>query len=230
MLLINDIPNPALSQSVRLRQGGIVRLINKTGIGRAAISIRLIPVLNLRQSQGMARATRVPLAAGMLSVFMPRGSAQRPPTKEEMGKCETPRPFVSRRFTMRKSNLIRLQVEIDFENMEELEELQELGGARTKKDLWNNAITLLKWAAREQARGASIVSVNEAEGTYKELELPFLQTYATNMRRRQQRDKPDSERESTLKKEPYVREVPTNIKKHLVKAAAASSSPKTRLA
>jgi hypothetical protein len=121
-------------------------------------------------------------------------------------------------------------VEIDPENMEELEELQELGGVRTKKDLWNNAITLLKWAAREQARGASIVSVNEDEGTYKELELPFLQTYATNMRRRQQRDNSDSGRPAMPKNESSIREVPANMRKPLVRTATASSSPKTKLA
>ncbi len=123
---------------------------------------------------------------------------------------------------MRKTNLVRLQIELDPENMEELEEIQELGGLRTKKDLWNNAITLLKWAAREQARGAAIFSINEDEGLYKELEMPFLETYATNARRRQ-RDKPELEHESASRKEPVAQAVPINSRRQFVKAATASS-------
>jgi hypothetical protein len=126
---------------------------------------------------------------------------------------------------MSKNKVVRLQVEIDPENMEELEELQELGGLRTKKDLWNNAITLLKWAAREQARGASIFSINEEEGMYKELELPFLETYATNVRRRQQRDSISSEG-GLSKKESVLQDAAQSIRKPLASAAAAS--PKAR--
>lgn len=132
---------------------------------------------------------------------------------------------------MRKSNVVRLQVELDPQHMEELEELQELGGLRTKKDLWNNAITLLKWAAREEARGASIFSINEEEGIYKELELPFLETYATNVRRRQ-RNNSGSEPTSPSGKDSPAGETPTSAKKPplLRIAAAAASAQKTRSA
>ncbi|HYY56974.1 MAG TPA: hypothetical protein VE842_06540 [Pyrinomonadaceae bacterium] len=82
------------------------------------------------------------------------------------------------------ADVTRVQFELDDDQIAELEELRELGGLRTKKDLLNNAITLLKWAAKEEARGASIFAVNEASGTYKELEMPFLETYASNVRRK----------------------------------------------
>lgn len=75
---------------------------------------------------------------------------------------------------------VRLQVEMDQEQMAELEELLKLGGLKTKKDLLNNALTLLKWAAREKAKGNAICSINEQEHMRKELEMPFLE----NVRRR----------------------------------------------
>ena len=78
------------------------------------------------------------------------------------------------------SELIRLQVEMTQDQMNELERLQEIGGLRTKKDLLNNAVTLLKWAVREKSRGCAIVSVNEQDGVYKELEMPFLESAATH--------------------------------------------------
>jgi hypothetical protein len=76
------------------------------------------------------------------------------------------------------SQHVRLQIEIAPEEMAELERLGRLGGSRTKKDVVNNAITLLKWAARERGGGCTIVSLNRAKGTIKELEMPFLETVA----------------------------------------------------
>lgn len=74
----------------------------------------------------------------------------------------------------------RLQVEIPKDQMNELERLQTLGGIRTKKDLLNTAFTLLQWAAREKIRGRSICSIDEINGTYKELGLPFLENIASS--------------------------------------------------
>jgi Arc/MetJ family transcription regulator len=42
------------------------------------------------------------------------------------------------------ADVTRVQFELDDDQIAELEELRELGGLRTKKDLLNNAITLLK--------------------------------------------------------------------------------------
>jgi hypothetical protein len=72
---------------------------------------------------------------------------------------------------------VRFQVEIDEDQMAELENLRLLGGLRTKKDLLNNALTLLKWAARKKATGCSIVCVSST-GSEVELEMPFLDAIA----------------------------------------------------
>ena len=76
--------------------------------------------------------------------------------------------------------LVRFQVAITEQQYDELTKLMAAGGLNTNRDLFNNAITLLKWAARERARGSAIVSVNEAEGSVKELELPFLEAVASS--------------------------------------------------
>jgi hypothetical protein len=71
--------------------------------------------------------------------------------------------------------LVRLQVEITQEQMDRLEHLQELAGLRTKKELIDNALTLFQWALKEKALGRAIISVDEKEETYKELEMPCLE-------------------------------------------------------
>ncbi len=78
---------------------------------------------------------------------------------------------------------VRLQVEIEQEQMEVLEELLKLGGLRTKRDLLNNALTLLKWAAREKSKGNSICSASPNGHLQKELEMPFLETIAVTVQR-----------------------------------------------
>jgi hypothetical protein len=74
---------------------------------------------------------------------------------------------------------VRYQIEIDDEQMADLEALRTLGGLRTKKDLVNTALTLLKWAAKRKAQGWSIVCVSET-GAEMELDMPFLDAVATN--------------------------------------------------
>lgn len=88
-------------------------------------------------------------------------------------------------------DIVRLQFEIDKEQLMELDNLRELGGLRTKKELWDNAFTLLKWAARVRAGGAAIFSVKEDEDSYKELQMPFLETYASSVQRQSEEDEPD---------------------------------------
>jgi hypothetical protein len=86
---------------------------------------------------------------------------------------------------MPKTKVIRLQIEIDEAQMKELEKLAELSGVRTKKDLLNNALTLLKWAARQRMQGYAIQAVHHPDGIVKELEMPLLDTLAAASRRQQ---------------------------------------------
>ena len=79
--------------------------------------------------------------------------------------------------------MIQLHFDIDEEWLRELEELRSLGGLRTKKELLNNALTILRWAARQRLNGRTIVSVG-ADGTEREFEMPYLEAVASSAKNR----------------------------------------------
>lgn len=79
----------------------------------------------------------------------------------------------------RKGNrMARIQFELTDEQLVELEKLMTESGTKTKKDLLNNALTLLEWALNEKKNGRIIASVNEKENKYKELVMPILASVA----------------------------------------------------
>lgn len=71
-------------------------------------------------------------------------------------------------------DIVRIQFELPKDKADELENLMKETGILTKKELFNNALTLLKWAVRETRRGNSIASVDEKHGKYRELQMPIL--------------------------------------------------------
>lgn len=79
------------------------------------------------------------------------------------------------------AKLNRLQVEMTEAKLTELEEYRRAGGLKSKRELWDVAFTLLKWAAKKKAQGAAIGSFTETGG-FKELEMPFLEDYATSQK------------------------------------------------
>jgi metal-responsive CopG/Arc/MetJ family transcriptional regulator len=70
--------------------------------------------------------------------------------------------------------MTRIQLELPEEKVKELEELMENAGIKTKKELFNNALTLLEWAIKEKKTGRKIASINEEEDKYKEVVIPGL--------------------------------------------------------
>jgi hypothetical protein len=70
---------------------------------------------------------------------------------------------------------VRIQFELSQEGAKELDDLLRITGVRTKKDLVNNALTLLKWAVKETRNGNMIAAVDDKKQTYKELAMPVLQ-------------------------------------------------------
>jgi hypothetical protein len=70
--------------------------------------------------------------------------------------------------------IVRIQFEMPKDKAEELDGLMKETGVQTKKELFNNALTILKWAVRETKNGNSIASVDEAHGKYRELQMPIL--------------------------------------------------------
>lgn len=76
---------------------------------------------------------------------------------------------------------VRVQIDIAENRMRELEELMRVCDIATKKELFNNALTLFEWAVREVRKGNSIASVNEEEERYRHLEMPVLSNAASGV-------------------------------------------------
>lgn len=66
----------------------------------------------------------------------------------------------------------RLQVDLSRHEMEAMEETMMLSGLTTKKELFNNAITLFEWAIQEIAKGMVIASMDPKTGDYVRLQMP----------------------------------------------------------
>ena len=77
---------------------------------------------------------------------------------------------------------MRIQLDLDETGMKSLEELKELTGSKTHKDLFNNAITLLDWAIAQRKEGRIIASLDEKDKNYKELQMPALERAASYIR------------------------------------------------
>lgn len=68
----------------------------------------------------------------------------------------------------------RVQFDVPEDRLAELQQLMKSCGIETRKDLFNNALTLLEWAVRESSRGRTIASVSSDEKSYRELQMPVL--------------------------------------------------------
>ena len=74
-------------------------------------------------------------------------------------------------------NKVKFQFEMPQANADRLEQLARESGV-TKKDIINNALTLLEWAIDEVKEGRVIASIDSQENRYKELVLPLLRDFA----------------------------------------------------
>ena len=69
----------------------------------------------------------------------------------------------------------RLQFEVTDEQANKIEELIKLTGVSTKKDLINEALTILQWATRQVANGRIVGSIDVDNDNYRELNTPALE-------------------------------------------------------
>lgn len=76
--------------------------------------------------------------------------------------------------------IARIQFEMPEDKARELDVLMSEIGVQSKKELFNNALTLLKWAIKETRNGNSIAAVNEKHGKYRELQMPILSHAASS--------------------------------------------------
>lgn len=68
---------------------------------------------------------------------------------------------------------MRLQIELPEDRVQYLKSLMEVANIDTYKQLFNISISILEWALREKSRGRIIASMDEGDGSYKELILPI---------------------------------------------------------
>ena len=71
--------------------------------------------------------------------------------------------------------MVRIQLDLPDEQVAELDELMRETKMRTRKDLFNNALTLFGWAIKEKKAGRLIASIDESQEVIKELLMPALQ-------------------------------------------------------
>jgi hypothetical protein len=70
--------------------------------------------------------------------------------------------------------MARLQLDLSETHDEIITELMQMCDLRTKKDVIENALMLLGWAAKEASNGLTIAAVDEGNGIYREVETPAL--------------------------------------------------------
>ncbi|HME12358.1 MAG TPA: hypothetical protein VKF79_05840 [Candidatus Acidoferrum sp.] len=71
--------------------------------------------------------------------------------------------------------MLRWNLELDDAKAAEIENLMELTGMATRKEFFNNAFTLLKWAIAERTQGNEIAAISGDRKVYRELRMPVLE-------------------------------------------------------
>jgi len=71
--------------------------------------------------------------------------------------------------------MVRIQLDLPDEQVRELDELMKETLLTTRKDLFNNALTVFQWAAKAKRAGRIVASIDEESGNAKELVMPALE-------------------------------------------------------
>jgi hypothetical protein len=72
------------------------------------------------------------------------------------------------------SKYTRIQLDMPAERVAEAEALMAKAGLRTRKELFDNALTLFEWAVRQRELGSVLAAVDERTGNYREVLMPAL--------------------------------------------------------
>jgi len=84
--------------------------------------------------------------------------------------------------------MARLQLDLSESHDLLIQRLMDLCDLSTKKDVIENALLLLGWAANETRRGLSIAAVDEDRKLYKEVHMPALEGARLSIEREQRRE------------------------------------------
>jgi metal-responsive CopG/Arc/MetJ family transcriptional regulator len=72
--------------------------------------------------------------------------------------------------------MVRIQLDLPEDQVKELDELMKETNIVTRKDLFNNALTLFQWAVKAKRAGRIVASLDEGTGNAKELVMPALES------------------------------------------------------
>lgn len=75
---------------------------------------------------------------------------------------------------------MRIQYELSEKENAEIEKMMEDTAISTKRDLFNNALTLFEWAIKEIKKGRVIAAIDEKENRYVALVMPSLSKVQPN--------------------------------------------------
>lgn len=76
---------------------------------------------------------------------------------------------------------MRMQLDLPASRVEKLDKLMKDTDLSTRKELFNNALSLFEWAVKEAKKGNVIASVNEKEDSYREIHMPALSAAAAHV-------------------------------------------------
>ncbi|MES2038518.1 MAG: hypothetical protein V4495_11800 [Pseudomonadota bacterium] len=76
---------------------------------------------------------------------------------------------------MSTETLTRIQFDLPDTKVAALDQIMAEGGIKTRKELFNNALSLLEWAIKQRKTGRIIAAVDEKSESYRELSMPILE-------------------------------------------------------
>jgi hypothetical protein len=71
--------------------------------------------------------------------------------------------------------MVRIQLDLPDEQVAELDQRMAETKLRTRKDFFNNALTLFDWAIKQKKAGRVIAAIDESQDIVKELLMPALE-------------------------------------------------------
>ncbi|EPR7090088.1 hypothetical protein ACU79H_004286 [Vibrio fluvialis] len=69
---------------------------------------------------------------------------------------------------------VRMQFDFPEDRVKELEEMMLKCGVSTRKELFNNALTILEWAIEESEMGHEVASIDRTDKQFFALRMPIL--------------------------------------------------------
>jgi len=76
--------------------------------------------------------------------------------------------------------MVRIQLDLPDEQVAELDERMAETKLRTRKDFFNNALTLFDWAIKQKKAGRVIAAIDESQDIVKELLMPALENVSVS--------------------------------------------------